>query len=371
LIEGSKIILDTQNNYHKITPEPTRNIGVKTMLVQGILLAVMADMGPLTEINISKLDETSAMKLSISLLTALGLGESQDQLNQLHGSFPVPGRKELALAYPFLVTGDKSDDPRIQASGRYCTIFLLFDREAKTRILSNYQLIETLIKRKLEKITTQEELNKDLMNDLFTTIETEMSTKEGKSAPAAIKQSAADLEQIRIDHNRHQILSSIIREVTQIQTIIASLLDEFMIFTDTPILEGALYMRPNIRSDEFLKILPKITQYERILARLDGEDKDTVKEILEISLLVRIGNLFYWKALGSQQMIEFEKAIEFYLRANQLKDDSILYLTIGSIYRKIGRSEEGKDWIENGFSRMRKRKESIRISRNMLFGDIH
>ena len=371
MIEGSKSILYTLDNYHRITPEPSWKIGVLPMLVQGILLAVMADMGPITEINISKLDETSAMKLSISLLTALGLGESQDQMNQLHGSFPVPGRKELALAYPFTVSGDNSVDPRIQASGRYCTVFLLFEREAKTRILSNYQLIETLIRRKLSKIQSHEALNKDLMNDIFTTIETAISTKEGKSAPAAIMQSTADLEQIRVDHDRHQILSSIIREVTQIQTSIASLLDEFMIFTDTPILEGALYMRPNTRPDEFLKILPKITHFERILARLDGENKETVKEIVDISLLVRLGNLFYWKALNSSQMIEFEKAIEFYLRANQLKDDSVLYLTIGSIYRKIGRSEEAKSWIENGFSLMRKRKESIRISRNILFGDIH
>ena len=341
------------------------------MIVQGILLAVMSDTGPSTEINISKLDETSAMKLSISLLTALGLGESQDQLNQLHGSFPVPGRKELALAFPFLVAGESSADPRIQASGRYCTIFLLFDRETKSRILSNYQLIETLIKKKLTSVVSQENLNKNLLNDLYTSIETAISTQEGKSAPAAIKQSAADLEQIRVDHDRHQILSSIIREVTQVQTSIGGLLDEFMVFTDTPILEGAMYMRPNIRPDEFLKILPKITHFERILARLDGEDKETVKEIVEVSLLVRIGNLFYWKALGSQHMMEFEKAIEFYLRANQLKDDSLLYLTIGSIYRKIGRSEEAKDWIESGFKRMRNRRESIRISRNMLFGDIH
>jgi hypothetical protein len=341
------------------------------MLVQGILLAVMADTGPLTEINLSKLDETSAMKLSISLLTALGLGESQDQFNQLHGSFPVPGRKELALAYPFTVTGENSADPRIQASGRYCTIFLLFDRGAKTRILANYQLIETLIRSRLESITTQDDLNRDFLKDIYTRIETSISTREGKSAPAAIKQSAADLEQIRVDHDRHQILSSIIRDVTQIQTIISGLLDEFMIFTDTPILEGALYMRPNIKPEEFLKILPKITHYEKILSKLDGEEKETVKEIVEVSLLVRIANLFYWKALSTQQMIEFEKAIEFYLRANQLKDDSVLYLTIGSIYRKIGRSEEAKDWIENGFRRMRDRKESVQISRNMLFGDIH
>jgi len=341
------------------------------MLVQGILLAVMADTGPHTDINLSKLDETSAMKLSISLLTALGLGESQDQLNQLHGSFPVPGRKELALAYPFMVTGDDSTDPRIQASGRYCTIFLLFNREAKTRILANYQLIETLITKRLTTVSSQAEVSKDLLKSLYTTIETAISTKEGKSAPAAIKQSAADLEQIRVDHEQYQILSSIIRDVTQIQTQLNTLLDEFMVFTDTPILEGALYMRPVIKPEDFLKILPKISHFEKILSRLDGEDKETVKEIVEVSLLVRLANLFYWKALGSQHLIEFEKAIEFYLRANQLKDDSILYLTIGSIYRKIGRSEEAKGWIENGFTRMRSRKESIRLSRNILFGDIH
>ncbi|UCE14515.1 MAG: hypothetical protein JSV04_04885, partial [Candidatus Heimdallarchaeota archaeon] len=132
----------------------------------------------------------------------------------------------------------------------------------------------------------------------------------------------------------------------------------------------SFYMRPQIRAEDFLKILPEISRYEKILAKLDGENKETVKEIVEISILVRIGNLFYWKALSSQQTLEYEKAVEFYLRANQLKDDSVLYLTIGSIYRKISRTGEAKNWIEGGFSRMRKRKESIRISRNMLFGDI-
>ncbi len=330
----------------------------------------MADTGPMTEINLSKLDDTSAMKLSISLMTALGLGESQDQLNQLHGSFPVPGRKELALAYPFIVSSSTSADPRIQATGRYCTIFLMFSRETKKRVLASYEIIEQIITRTLEPIKKQVNLTTEVLKEVYTNIESSTATMEGQSAPAAIKQSAANLAQIKVDHERHQILSGIIREITQIQTSMAKLLDEFMVFTDTPILEGAFYMRPSFKAEDFIRILPTISRFEKILARLDGEDKETVREIVDISILVRIGNLFYWKALMSQHMLEFEKAIEFYIRANQLKDDSILYLTIGSIYRKIGRNGDAKDWIEGGFSRMRKRKESIRISRNMLFGDV-
>jgi tetratricopeptide (TPR) repeat protein len=340
------------------------------MLFEGILLAVMSDTGPLTEVNLSKLDETTVMKLSISLLTALGLGESQDQLNQLHGSFPVPGRKELALAYPFTVFSENSADPRIQEHGRYCTIFLLFLRETKPRVLANYEFVERILTRELENTKSQSDLTSDLLKKIYTNIERFISSSEGKSAPVAIKHSIQDLEQIQSEHERHQILSSIFREVTRTQTSIGILLDEFMVFTDTPILEGSFHMRPNIKPEDFLKILPLISRFEKILSRLDGEDKDTVKEIVDISILVRIGNLFYWKALGSQQTLEYEKAIEFYLRANQLKDDSILYLTIGSIYRKLNRPEEAKDWIEGGFSRMRRRKESVRISRNILFGDI-
>ncbi|MFX0173336.1 MAG: hypothetical protein ACFE9L_15695 [Candidatus Hodarchaeota archaeon] len=341
------------------------------MLFEGILLSVMSDTGPQTEVNLSKLDETAAMKLSISLLTALGLGESQDQLNQLHGSFPVPGRKELALAYPFTVYSEESIDPRIQEHGRYCTIFLLFLRESKPRVLSNYEFIERILAKELENTKTQSDLTQNLMKNIYTNIERIISTSEGKTAPEAIKQSVSDLEKIQVEHERHQVLSSIIRELTHIQTSIGKLLDEFMVFTDTPILEGSYYMRPSIKPEDFLKILPQISRFEKILSRLDGEDKNTVKEIVEISLLVRIGNLFYWKALGSHQTLEYEKAIEFYLRANQLKDDSVLFLTIGSIYRKLNRPEEAKDWIEGGFSRMRQRKESVRISRNILFGDIH
>ena len=340
------------------------------MLINGIVLSVMADTGPVTEINLSKLDETSTMKLSISLMTALGLGESQDQLNQLHGSFPVPGRKELSLAYPFTVTGETSSDPRIQASGRYCTLFLLFNRDNKSRILSFHGLIEQILGNRLRSVRKQEELDVNLLKAIYTELESLIKTREGTSTPAAIKESSASLEQIRVDQERQQILSTLIRDITQVQTSLVRLLDEFMVFTDTPVLEGAFYMRPNIRPEEFLKILPIIARYEKILSRLDGEDLETVREIVEISTLVRVGNLFYWKAISSQQTLEYEKAIEFYIRANQLKDDSILYLTIGSIYRRLSRPEEAKDWIEGGFSRMRKRKESIRISRNILFGDV-
>ncbi|MHA1213705.1 MAG: hypothetical protein ACTSR2_10550 [Candidatus Hodarchaeales archaeon] len=339
-------------------------------MFDGIILAVMDDTGPVTEINLSKLDETSTMKLSISLLTALGLGESRDQLNQLHGSFPVPGRKELTLAFPFTVKAEHTVDPRIESFGRYCTLFLLFQREEKSRVLTHYNNIEKIITENLKSVKTQEDLTVERIKDLYSQVESLISYTEGKSTTASIKQSNVSLQQIREAQDRHQVLSAIIREVTQIQTSLSKLLDEFMVFTDPPILEGSYYMRPNIKPAEFLRILPLITRFEKILARLDGEDKDTVREIVEISVMVRIANLFYWKALASQHTLEFEKAIEFYMRANQLKDDSILYLSIGSIYRKLGRDEEAKDWIEGGFSRMRKRKESVRISKNMLFGDV-
>lgn len=340
------------------------------MLFEGVVLSVMADTGPITEINLSKLDETSTMKLSISLMTALGLGESQDQLNQLHGSFPVPGRKELAIAYPFKVVSQNSSDPRITEFGRYCTIFLLFLRDNKGRVLANYNLIENILARDLQSISSQNEVNLELIKKIFSNIESTVSASEGTSVPVAIKQSSSDLQRIQIDHERHQILSSIIRDITQIQTSMAALLDESMVFTDPPILEGAFYMRPHIKPEDYVKIIPQISRYEKMLARLDGEEKETVVEIVEVSILVRIGNLFYWKAIKSQQTLEYEKAVEFYMRANQLKDDSILYLTIGSIYRKLGRDQEAKNWIEGGFARMRDRKESIRISRNILFGDI-
>ncbi len=340
------------------------------MMFEGVLLSVMADTGPYTQYNLSKLDDTSSMKLSISLMTALGLGESQDQINQLHGSFPVPGRKELAIAFPFTVASRDSTDPRIQEFGRYFTLFFLFLREAKSQVLANYELIERTIAEALKPLTKEEQITIELMKHIYTTIESTISAQEGSSAPKAIKQSASNFAQIQIDHDRHQVLSSIIRDITQTQTSLSTLLDESMIFTDTPILEGSFYMRPSIKPEDFIKIIPQISRFEKILSRLDGEDKETVREIVEISILVRIGNLFYWKALKSEQVLEFEKAVEFYMRANQLKDDSVLYLTIGSIYRKLGRDTEAKNWIEGGFSRMRKRKESIRISRNILFGDI-
>ncbi|MFW9856267.1 MAG: tetratricopeptide repeat protein [Candidatus Thorarchaeota archaeon] len=341
------------------------------MLFEGILLSVMSDTGPSPEINLTKLDETTAMKLAISLLTALGLGESRDQLNQLHGSFPVPGRKELALAYPFVISGAKSHDPRIREHGRYCTLFLLFKKENKAQVLSQYEIIEQILGNAVETLNAQEDLTPELLQQVHSFVEGKI-TSEAKEKhniePTTV--SAEEMARFREEQLRQQQLTSLIRDVTQVQTALARKLDEYMVFTDTPVREGSFYMRPQIKPSDYLSVFPLITSYEKSLARLDGEDETTVREIVDISVLVRMGNLFYWKALSSQQNAEFEKAISYYLRANRLKDDSILYLTIGSIYRKMGRPEEAKDWIESGFSRMRQRGESIRISRNMLFGDL-
>ncbi len=159
--------------------------------------------------------------------------------------------------------------------------------------------------------------------------------------------------------HRHQALTEIFlkKEITHIQTSLLELLDELGVNPDTPIMEGGIYMRPDIKNEDYLKILPIISRYEKILTGLDSfiEVKETISEIVDRSILVRLGNLFYWKALISQQNVDYEKAIDFYIRANQLKDDSILYLTIGSIFRKMGRENEGRRWIEGGFSRMRRR----------------
>lgn len=341
------------------------------MLFEGILLSVMSDTGPFPEINLTKLDETTAMKLAISLLTALGLGESQDQLNQLHGSFPVPGRKELALAYPFMISGARSDDPRIREHGRYCTLFLLFYKENKSQVLSQYETIEQILGNAVKTLESQADLTPELLQQVHSFVEDKVSG-EGRDKHTSKPQilSADEMARFREEQKRQQHLTGLIRDVTQVQTSLAKKLDELMVFTDTPIREGSFYMRPQIKPSDYLAIHPLITSYEKSLGRLDGEDENTIREIIDVSVLVRVGNLFYWKGLSSQQNTEFEIAISYYLRANQIKDDSILYLTIGSIYRKLGRVGESKDWIEGGFSRMRQRGESIRISRNMLFGDL-
>ena len=341
------------------------------MLFEGILLSVMSDTGPVPEINLTKLDETTAMKLAISLLTALGLGESKDQLNQLHGSFPVPGRKELALAYPFMISGAHSIDPRIREHGRYCTLFILFDKENKSLVLSQYETIEQILGSAIKTVRSQEDLTPELLQQVHSFVENKISEEgKNKQSSKASTISVEEMARFREEQKHQQHLTGLIRDVTQVQTALAKKLDEFMVFTDTPVREGSFYMRPQISPSDYLSIFPLVTSYEKSLARLDGEDENTVREIVDVSVLVRVGNLFYWKALSSQQNSEFERAISYYLRANQIKDDSILYLTIGSIYRKLGRGGESKDWIEGGFSRMRQRGESIRISRNILFGDL-
>ncbi|MFX1538848.1 MAG: hypothetical protein ACFFDI_32070 [Promethearchaeota archaeon] len=83
--------------------------------------------------------------------------------------------------------------------------------------------------------------------------------------------------------------------------------------------------------------------------------KDAVQGIVDSSILVRLGNLFYWQALSSEQTLDYEKALEFYIRANQLIENPVLWLTIGFIYLKLDRGGEAKKWIKEGFSLMRKK----------------
>ena len=145
------------------------------------------------------------------------------------------------------------------------------------------------------------------------------------------------------------------KEIIRLQSLLVELLDELRVNLETPIMKGRNYQPPDIKAEDYSKILPLISRYEKILTGIDSFVNSTVPEIVDTSILVRIGNLYYWKALSSQLKRDYEKAIEFYMRANQLKADPPLALTIGSIFRKIGYSAEAQVWTDRGFSMMRKR----------------
>ena len=117
-------------------------------MLNGIILAVLEDMGPAARINISHLSEIESMKLAVAAMTAVGLGnDTARQRRNLYGTFPVANRDEYrALVFPFSVSGEKSADNRVRHFGRECSIFLLFNREFRDEVFNKFAKIEHLLR---------------------------------------------------------------------------------------------------------------------------------------------------------------------------------------------------------------------------------
>ncbi|MFX1505399.1 MAG: hypothetical protein ACFFDC_04705 [Promethearchaeota archaeon] len=132
------------------------------MMISGLIVTTMTDMGPFPLLNLSPIGEDTTVKLSVIGMTILSMGAgtvAEKQHYRLHGSIPIPDSPNLeALAMSFTVAPTQTDDIRIDQHGRESTIWLLFDSKDRERIFLQHATIEKALKEEIETIYIEDNL---------------------------------------------------------------------------------------------------------------------------------------------------------------------------------------------------------------------
>ncbi|MFW9903880.1 MAG: hypothetical protein ACFFFH_06070 [Candidatus Thorarchaeota archaeon] len=132
------------------------------MMISGLIVTTMTDMGPFPLLNLSPIEEDTTVKLSVIGMTILSMGAgtvAEKQHYRLHGSIPIPDSPNLeALAMSFTVAPTRTEDIRIDQHGRESTIWLLFDSKDRNRIFHQHATIEKALKEEIETIYIEDNL---------------------------------------------------------------------------------------------------------------------------------------------------------------------------------------------------------------------
>ena len=120
-------------------------LGENLNLFEGFILSVIADRGPDVRVNLSKVEETTALSLAVQGMTLIGLG-SQKPVTGMHGPFPVSGQPDMkTLIFTFIVSTEDTEDERILKGGRVCALFILFKSDKVRNVLRAAGLIESYL----------------------------------------------------------------------------------------------------------------------------------------------------------------------------------------------------------------------------------
>lgn len=149
--------------------------------INGLLVTIFSDEGPIPVFNTSTLNEVVALKLSVVGMTILSLGYGGDGVYEkrhyrLHGPIPVPDTADLeAIAMSFKVSTDNTIDTRVDHYGRESTLFIIFFSSYRKEIIAMHDKIEITLKEFLTTITTESDIDRpefissisDTINQLF------------------------------------------------------------------------------------------------------------------------------------------------------------------------------------------------------------
>jgi hypothetical protein len=112
-------------------------------IFSGMIFATNDEFGPNLRINASPLAEREALAVAIQGITAVSFGKSQ--IHGLFGPLPVPYNEAyLTIVYVFNVKAQKSLDPTIIKHGKFCALFMVFEKEKIPFIAHVYHMIESL-----------------------------------------------------------------------------------------------------------------------------------------------------------------------------------------------------------------------------------
>jgi len=148
------------------------------------MLAIFEDYGPAPMLNISNLDEGIAAHLSVTGMTIVGFGSTDRIYLRLFGSIPVPNLPECeALPFLFLIKGDDSEDSRVQAHGRDCAFFLIFDSSNRSQVYGVHTEAEKLMINYAQNIRSREDLTPEALQTMLDAIN-QITPSEAQESPS-------------------------------------------------------------------------------------------------------------------------------------------------------------------------------------------
>lgn len=349
---------------------------------EGMNLTVLADDGPRSmftvydnegELSNSTLDEITVTRLGISGMTAIGMA-THKATHKLHGSLPVPENEFYqALAYPFNVSGDMSQDIRVQEHGREVIVFLIFQLEKRNSIFKHYDSIENKLSELARSFVTETDLTEGGLDLVLQELNGMMRTKDIKR-PFVQEMSTAEIRtSTELSSKKPRIPAELVSIIGKARTLEYELSGQLdltgILITDNPIFAGAYYscIETISTSKQFSNTLKEYIKFLNIIMAKSISDTDLVKRELDsIDILTRAGHILYWRSLKEKTKEILSMAVKCYAIIVKLNDDAILHITVGSVLNKLGRSVDATDSIKKGFKQYRQ-SGSVSLNRKMIF----
>lgn len=327
-------------------------------MLNGIILAVLEDMGPASRVNISHLSELESMKLSVAAMTAVGLGnDTSRQRRNLYGTFPVANRDEYrALVFPFSVSGEKSADNRVRHFGRECSIFLLFNREFRGEVFNNFAKIERLLREETDPLYSEDQLTEIWIKRIYTGLNELFKTTVSEEE---------DINKITFSSETKEIIA----KITACQEELSNLLSEIGVgFMDNPILSTSF--EPNVATlEQENSVFNKGNEYVELINNLNKQSKIAARHYVDVVVLEKLGHYFYWNAIRTNSKKILEEARLYYEASLRITGSALMILTLGSVDTKLVGSDailakKVKEELKEGFGKFDRR---LKLSRKVLF----